>query len=70
VIILKYMGTVDRVVSAVIVVVFANVYYPQSISGLAGIIQGILTIIIFLLNITAVCPLYGPLDNSTMKEEK
>ncbi len=63
------MGTVDRVVRAVIAVVFAILYFPHSISGTAAIILGFLAIIMLLTSITAVCPLYGPLGISTMKKE-
>ena len=65
----KNMGTVDRVIRAVLAVVIGVLYYAGQITGTAAIILGIFAVILLLTSATGICPGYMPFGFSTLKEK-
>lgn len=65
----KNMGTVDRVIRAVLAVVIGVLYLAGQITGTAAIILGIFAVILLLTSAIGFCPLYVPLNISTLKEK-
>jgi hypothetical protein len=65
----KNMGTIDRIIRVLIAIVIAVLYFAEQITGIAGIILGIIAIVFLLTSIFARCPLYIPLGLSTRKKE-
>jgi len=64
----KNMGTIDRIVRAIIAIAIAVFYFAGSITGTAAIVLGIFAVIQLLTSATGVCPLYGPFGISTIKK--
>ena len=65
----KNMGTVDRVIRAVIAVIIAILYATGQISGLAAIILGIIAVAFLVTSFLSWCPGYLPFGISTRKED-
>ena len=55
----KNMGTVDRIVRALIVVAIAVLYFTNVIGGTLALILGIGAIIFLGTSLTSFCPLYA-----------
>lgn len=66
----KNMGTIDRVIRAVLAVVVGILYATGQITGVAAVVLGIFAVIFLVTSIAGFCPLYVPLHISTLKEEK
>jgi hypothetical protein len=64
------MGTVDRTIRTLAVVVIAALYFTGMISGTLAIILGIIAVIFLLTSLIGWCPAYLPLGLSTRKEQK
>ena len=52
------MGTLDRIIRAVVAVVIGILYFTGVISGVLAIILGIIAIILLITSIIGFCPLY------------
>ena len=63
------MGSIDRALRALAVVVIAILYITNQISGAATIILGIVTAVFVLTSVVAFCPLYLPLKLSTINKK-
>jgi len=63
----KNMGTVDRIVRALLAVAVAALYFTGQISGVAAIVLGILAVVFLVTSALGFCPLYAPLHLSTRK---
>ncbi len=63
----KNMGTVDRVIRAVLAIVVLLLYLAGAITGIAAVILGIFAAIFIITSIAGYCPLYVPLKISTRK---
>lgn len=61
------MGTVDRVIRALVAAVVAVLYFTHQITGTAAIILGVLAGVFLLTSLIGFCPLYLPLGLSTRK---
>ena len=61
------MGTVDRIIRALVAGVVAVLYFTNQITGTAAIILGVLAIVFLLTSLVGFCPLYLPLGLSTLK---
>jgi hypothetical protein len=59
------MGTIDRVIRALLAVVVAVLYFTGVISGTLAIILGVIAAILLLTSIVGFCPLYAPFNIST-----
>jgi hypothetical protein len=64
----KNLGTVDRVVRLVAAVVIAVLYFTNVISGVVAIVLGILALILLVTSLIGFCPLYVPFKFSTRKK--
>ncbi len=61
------MGTIDRVIRILLVLVVAILYFTDKLSGLAAIVLGIFAVIFLLTSLVGVCPLYNMLGIKTTK---
>ncbi len=64
----KNMGPADRIIRAIIGVVFLVLLLAGRVAGAAAVVLGILTVILLATSITGVCPAYGPFHISTLKK--
>jgi hypothetical protein len=64
----KNMGTADRIIRIILVIVIGILYFTGQITGTAAIVLGIIAVIFILTSIVSFCPLYLPLKISTRKE--
>ena len=65
----KNMGTIDRIIRAIIAVIIAILYFTGQISGLAAIILGIIAVAFLVTSFLSWCPGYLPFGISTRKED-
>jgi uncharacterized membrane protein YkgB len=63
----KNMGTIDRVIRLLVVVVIAVLYYMGQLTGLAATILGIVAVAFLITSIVGWCPGYLPFGISTRK---
>ena len=66
----KNMGTVDRVIRLVIVVVIGALYYTGQLTGLVATILGIVAVAFLITSIVGWCPGYLPFGISTRKHSE
>jgi hypothetical protein len=62
------MGTADRIIRILVVIVIAILFFTKQITGTLGIILGILAVIFLLTSLVGFCPLYVPFKLSTKKK--
>jgi hypothetical protein len=65
----KNLGTVDKVIRILVAVAVVILYFTNVISGTAGIILLILTVVLVITSLVSFCPLYWSLGLSTRKKE-
>jgi hypothetical protein len=63
----KNMGTIDRVIRLLVVVVIGLLYYTGQISGLLATILAIIAVAFLVTSILGWCPGYLPFGLSTRK---
>lgn len=61
----KNMGTADRIVRIVLAVIFATLYFTQTVTGTLGFVLMLLAGVFLLTSLVGFCPLYRPLGIST-----
>jgi len=66
----KNMGTIDRVIRVLLAVVVAILYMNGSITGIAAIVLGVLAVVFIITSLIGFCPLYVPLNISTIGKSK
>ncbi len=66
----KNMGTIDRVIRVLLAVVVIILYLTGTISGTAAVILGIFALIFLVTSAIGFCPLYVPLNISTIGKKK
>ncbi|KFO66889.1 membrane protein [Smithella sp. SCADC] len=66
----KNMGTIDRVIRILLAIVVIVLYLNGSITGVAAIILGIVAFIFIVTSLIGFCPLYVPLNISTIGKPK
>jgi len=64
----KNMGTVDRVIRAVIAIAIVGLYFTGQIRGTLAIVLGIVAVAFLVTSSVAWCPCYLPFGLSTRKE--
>lgn len=64
----KNMGTADRAIRTVLAIVIGLLLLTEQITGVVGIILGVLAIVFLLTSAISFCPLYLPFKISTKKE--
>ena len=63
----KNMGTLDRIIRLVVVVIIAALYFTGQISGIAATILGIVAVAFLVTSLLGWCPIYLPFGISTCK---
>lgn len=63
----RNMSNTDRIVRAVLAVIFAYLYFGGVVSGALGIVLLVLAVVFLITAILAFCPLYVPFKISTYK---
>lgn len=66
----KNMGTIDRVIRVALAVLVAVLYFTGQISGTAALVLGIFAVIFVITSAIGFCPLYVPLNISTVGKAK
>jgi hypothetical protein len=61
------VGTIDRVLRAVLALILAVLYFSGTVTGTLGIILLILGGVLLLTSLLSFCPLYAPFKFSTRK---
>jgi len=64
----KNMGTIDRIIRTTLALVVVILYFTGQITGIAAILLGVIALIFLITSAVAFCPLYVPLNISTMKK--
>lgn len=64
----KNMGTVDRVLRALVAVVIVGLYLAGTISGGTVVVLGIIAVMLALTSTLGSCPAYKPFGISTCKK--
>ena len=65
----KNMGTADRIIRIVIAVVFAVLFYTQTVTGTLGFVLLGLGLVFLITSLFSFCPLYLPFGLRTCKKE-
>jgi hypothetical protein len=65
----KNLHSIDRLVRIILALVFAFLIFNGTLTGLAGIILGILAIVFLATGVISFCPIYKALGISTLKEK-
>ncbi|MGO9145719.1 MAG: DUF2892 domain-containing protein [Desulfomonilia bacterium] len=63
----KNMGTADKAIRLLLVIVVAVLYLTGAITGVAAIVLGIIAAIFIITSLISFCPLYALLKISTRK---
>lgn len=66
----KNMGNADRIIRTLLAIVFAVLYFTNTITGTVGIILLVLAIIFLLTSLVSFCPLYAPFGLATRKPKE
>lgn len=61
----KNMGTTDKVIRVIVALIFATLYFTETVPGTAGLVLLILGAVFLLTSIVGFCPLYSPFGIST-----
>ena len=64
----RNMGTIDKIVRILAVVVIALLYFSGQISGTLALVLGILAVVFVMTSLMGFCPLYLPFGISTIKK--
>jgi hypothetical protein len=65
----KNMGAIDRGIRLLVAIVLTVLLAVRVLSGVAGIILGVIALILLVTSLIGFCPLYVPLKISTKKQE-
>ena len=66
----KNMGTADRVIRVILAVVFAVLYFTQTVTGTAGLVLLILGAVFLFTSVISFCPLYTLVGLNTCSTKK
>jgi hypothetical protein len=64
----KNMGTLDRVIRIILAVLFAVLYFTNTVTGTWGIVLLVVAAVFLLTSLVGFCPLYVPFKISTLKK--
>lgn len=64
------MGSTDRTIRVILAIVFAALYFTDTVTGTLGIVLLVLSAAFLLTSFVSFCPLYTPFGISTCKTEK
>ncbi len=66
----KNMGSTDRVIRTVVAIIFAALYFTNTITGTAGLVLLALAAVFLFTSFISFCPLYLPFGISSCKRTK
>jgi hypothetical protein len=61
----KNMGSTDRIIRVILAIVFAALYFTNTVTGTLGIVLLVLGVVFLLTSVVSFCPLYAPFGIST-----
>ncbi|MGD1009755.1 MAG: DUF2892 domain-containing protein [Candidatus Aminicenantales bacterium] len=61
------MSTLDRILRLIVVAAIAVFFFLGMLTGVAGIVLGVLAVILFLTSVVGVCPVYWIFSTGTKK---
>ena len=64
------MGSADRLIRFVLAVIFAALFFTETVSGTLGIVLMTLAVVFTLTSFVSFCPLYAPLGINTCSTKK
>jgi hypothetical protein len=64
------MGSADRLIRFVLAVIFAALFFTESVSGTWGIVLMTLAVVFILTSFVSFCPLYAPFGINTCSTKK
>jgi hypothetical protein len=65
----KNMGTIDKTIRFIVAIVFAILYFTNTVTGTLGIVLLVLGAVFVLTSFISFCPLYLPFGISTCKKK-
>ncbi len=65
----KNMSNTDRIIRAIVAVVFGVLYFTGTISGTFGLVLMVLAVVFLLTSLVSYCPLYSVFGISTCSTE-
>ena len=67
----KNMGTTDKIIRLIVAIIFAVLYFTNTLTGTVGLILVILGVVFVLTSLVSFCPLYLPFGiNTCVKKDK
>jgi hypothetical protein len=66
----KNMGNTDRIIRLILAVVFAVLYFTNTVTGTFGIILLVLGVVFVLTSLISFCPLYSLIGLNTCPAKK
>jgi hypothetical protein len=67
----KNMGTTDKIIRLIVAIIFAVLYFTNTVTGTFGLILVILGAVFVLTSLISFCPLYLPFGiNTCTKKDK
>ncbi len=64
------MGTIDKTIRLIVAIVFAVLYFTNTVTGILGIVLVVLGAVFVLTSLISFCPLYLPFGINTCKTKK
>ncbi len=64
------MGSADRIIRLVLAVIFAIIFFTETVSGTWGIVLMTLAVVFTLTSFVSFCPLYAPFGFNTCSTKK
>lgn len=64
------MGTIDRVIRLIVAIVFAVLYFTNTVTGTIGLVLVIIGAVFVLTSLVSFCPLYVPFGIKTCKTKE
>ena len=64
------MGSLDRIIRLVLAVIFAIIFFTETVSGTWGIVLMTLAVVFTLTSFVSFCPLYAPFGFNTCSTKK
>jgi hypothetical protein len=65
---LQNMGTADRIIRILVVLVIAALYFSGKLSGTVAIVLGVIAVAFLVTGLVGFCPAYFPFKISTMRK--
>lgn len=66
----KNMGSTDKLIRIIVAIIFAVLYYTETVTGTLGIVLLVLAGVFVLTSFISFCPLYAPFGINTCKTKE